>query len=214
MLEMDGQNLQRTSVEKANALTHLFGALLAIPAGWYVIANGFLKSTDVGVSMVIFSIGFFVLYLASFLYHWVVNPKTKLLLRHFDHANIYVLIAASYTPVWLAVVGGTLGKVFFIVIWAVALAGIIYKIVALGKYPKLSLAIYLIMGWSVLFAAKPVYEKLSAFQICFIIAEGVFYSVGTYFYSKKERPWFHVIWHFFVLAGTACHYVAMVPIVQ
>ena len=151
---MDEQNLQRTSVEKANALTHLLGAILAIPAGWYVIANGFQKNTDVGISMVIFSIGFFVLYLASFLYHWVVNPKTKLLLRHFDHANIYVLIAASYTPVWLAVVGGTLGKVFFVIIWAVALAGIIYKMVALGKYPKLSLTIYLIMGWSVLFAAK------------------------------------------------------------
>ncbi|MBR5434586.1 MAG: hemolysin III family protein [Bacteroidales bacterium] len=211
---MEEQNLQRTSVEKANGLTHLLGAILAIPAGWYVITHGFQKSIDVGVSMVIFSIGFFVLYLASFLYHWVVNPQTKLLLRHFDHANIYVLIAASYTPVWLAVVGGTLGKVLFIVIWAVAIAGIIYKIIALGKYPKLSLAIYLIMGWSVVFAAKPVYKNLSAIQISFILAEGIFYSVGTYFYSKKDRPWFHVIWHFFVLAGTACHYVAMVPIVQ
>ena len=211
---MEEQNLQRTSVEKANGLTHLLGAILAIPAGWYVITHGFQKSIDVGVSMVIFSIGFFVLYLASFLYHWVVNPQTKLLLRHFDHANIYVLIAVSYTPVWLAVVGGTLGKVLFIVIWAVAIAGIIYKIIALGKYPKLSLAIYLIMGWSVVFAAKPVYKNLSAFQISFILAEGIFYSVGTYFYSKKDRPWFHVIWHFFVLAGTACHYVAMVPIVQ
>lgn len=211
---MEEQTLQRTSVEKANALSHLMGAVIAIPAGGYVISKGFEKSATVGVSMVIFIVGFFILYLASFLYHWVVEPKTKLLLRHFDHANIYVLIAASYTPVWLAVVGGTLGNVFFIVIWAVALIGIIYKIVALGKYPKLSLAVYLIMGWSVLFAAKPVYEKLSAFQIAFILAEGVFYSVGTYFYSKKDRPWFHVIWHFFVLAGTGCHYVAMVPIVR
>ena len=211
---METQGLQRTAVEKANAFSHLFGALVSIPAGWYVISNGFEKSDIVGISMVIFIVGFFVLYLASFLYHWAVEPKTKLLLRHFDHANIYILIAASYTPVWLAVVGGTLGTVLCIVIWLVALAGIIYKIVALGKYPKLSLAIYLIMGWSVVFAVKPVYENLSAFQIAFIIGEGIFYSAGTYFYAKKERPWFHVIWHFFVLAGTACHYVAMIPIVK
>ena len=211
---MEEQTLQRTAVEKANALSHLFGALLAIPAGWYVISNGFDKGFKVGISMVIFTLGFFFLYFASFLYHWIVSPKAKLIFRHFDHANIYVLIAASYTPVWLAVVGGTLGTVFFIVIWSVALIGIIYKIVALGKFPKLSLAIYLIMGWSVVFAAKPVYEKLSALQIGFILAEGVLYSVGTYFYSRKDRPWFHVIWHFFVLGGTACHYVAMIPIVR
>lgn len=211
---MEEQALQRTAVEKANALSHMFGAILAIPAGWYVISKGFDKDFTVGVSMAIFTFGFFFLYLASFLYHWIVSPKAKFILRHFDHANIYVLIAASYTPVWLAVVGGTVGTVMFIVMWSVALIGIIYKIVALGKYPKLSLAIYLIMGWSVVFAIKPVWEKLSALQIGFILAEGILYSVGTYFYSRKDRPWFHVIWHFFVIGGTACHYVAMIPIVQ
>ena len=212
--KMEEQVLQRTTVEKTNAFSHLFGAIISIPAGWYVISKGFEKSDLVGISMVVFITGFFVLYLASFLYHWVVEPKTKFLLRHFDHANIYILIAASYTPVWLAVVGGTLGIVACIVMWGVALVGIVYKIVALGKYPKLSLAVYLLMGWSVLLVAKPVFEKLSAFQLAFILGEGVFYSVGTYFYAKKERPWFHVIWHFFVLAGTACHYVAMIPIVE
>ncbi|MCQ2960221.1 MAG: hemolysin III family protein [Bacteroidales bacterium] len=211
---METEQLSRTAVEKANAFSHLFGAFLAIPTGTYVIVKGFEKSTVVGLSMCIFTFGFFFLYLASFLYHWAINPKTKLVLRHFDHANIYILIAASYTPILLAVVGGMLGLVFFIVMWFVALVGIIYKIIALGKYPKLSLAIYLVMGWSVLFVAKPVWESLSALQIGFIIGEGILYSAGTYFYSHKEKPWNHVIWHFFVLAGTACHYVAMIPIVQ
>ena len=79
---MEEQTLQRTAVEKANALSHLFGALLAIPAGWYVISNGFDKGFNVGISMVIFTFGFFFLYFASFLYHWIVSPKAKLIFRH------------------------------------------------------------------------------------------------------------------------------------
>lgn len=202
----------RSNVEIGNTITHLIGALLAIPASWFIISNGFEQDFVTGISMVIFSIGMFILYLASSLYHWATDEKIKRLLRHFDHANIYILIAASYTPIWLCTVGGTVGNTMFLIIWIVALAGIIYKIIALGKYPKLSLAIYLVMGWSVLFAVKPVFEKLSLQQMLLILSEGICYTVGTYFYSHKEKPWFHVIWHIFVLGGTALHYAAMIPI--
>ncbi len=203
---------KRSNIEIGNTLTHIIGALIAIPASWIIIYNGFQQNFTTGIAMVIFSIGMFIMYLASSLYHWAIDEKIKRLLRHFDHANIYILIAASYTPIWLCTVGGTLGNIMFIIIWAVALSGIIYKIVALGKYPKLSLAIYLIMGWSIVFAFRPVIENLSTQQIIFIVTEGLCYTIGTYFYSHKEKPWYHVIWHLFVLAGTAFHYVAILPI--
>lgn len=203
---------ERTNVEVANALTHFIGAIVAIPASYVLISNGFQHNTITGFSMLIFSLGMFVLYLSSALYHWSVDPKIKVLLRHFDHANIYVLIAASYTPIWLCTVGEGIGYVMCIILWVVALVGIIYKIIALGKFPKLSLAIYLVMGWSVIFAVKPVWENLKLSQILWIVTEGLLYTIGTYFYSHKEKPWFHVIWHLFVLGGTIAHYIAILPI--
>ncbi|MCQ2608693.1 MAG: hemolysin III family protein [Bacteroidales bacterium] len=203
---------KRTNVEIGNTITHIIGALIAIPASWIIIYNGFLQDFTTGFAMVIFSVGMFIMYLASSLYHWATDEKIKRLFRHFDHANIYILIAASYTPIWLCTVGGTLGNVMCFVLWIVALCGIIYKIIALGKYPKLSLAIYLIMGWSIVFAFRPVIENLSTQQIIFIVTEGLCYTIGTYFYSHKEKPWYHVIWHLFVLGGTAFHYAAILPI--
>lgn len=206
--------LQRTRVEIANSFTHIFGALATIPAGWYIISNGYAKDKLTGLSMLIFSLGSFLLYTSSAIYHWTVDQKQKFIFRHFDHANIYVLIAASYTPIWLSVVGGTLGKTMCLILWFVALAGIIYKICALGKFPKLSLTIYLIMGWSVVFAIKPVWTQLSGAQLAWIFTEGIFYTVGTYFYSHKEKPTYHVIWHLFVLAGNISHYIAILPLVR
>ncbi len=207
------QTLQRSNVELANALTHFFGALLAIPAGWFIISRGFAIDNTTGISMLIFALGIFILYLSSGLYHWMVDPHTKFVFRHFDHANIYVLIAASYTPIWLCTVGGTFGTTICIIVWAIALIGIIGELIALGKYPKLSLALYLLMGWSVMFVIKPIWENLNQTQLIFLLFEGLSYTIGTYFYAHKQKPFNHVIWHIFVLGGTIFHYFVVLPIV-
>ena len=205
--------LKRSNIEVGNALTHFLGVLLSIPAGWFIVTKGFAIDNITGISMLIFALGIFILYLSSTVYHWTVSPKAKFVLRHFDHANIYVLIAASYTPIWLCTVGGSFGKTICIVIWSVALIGTIGKIMALGKHTKLPLALYLIMGWSVLLVIKPLWENLTQTQLLFLLFEGLSYTIGTYFYAHKEKPYFHVIWHVFVLGGTIFHYLVVLPIV-
>jgi|SRR5574344_2499547 hemolysin III len=209
----NSQTLERSNVEIANALTHFFGVLLAIPAGWIIISKGFAINTITGISMLIFTLGIVILYFSSGIYHWTVAPRAKYVLRRFDHANIYVLIAASYTPIWLCTVGGSFGTTFCIIVWSLALIGIIGELITLGKYPKLSLALYLLMGWSVVFVIKPIWENLTSTQLIFLLFEGLSYTIGTYFYAHKEKPYNHVVWHIFVLGGTIFHYFVVLPIV-
>ena len=134
---------KRTEAEVANTLTHLLGVILSIIASVYLISLSKESNNHSLIPICIFCAGMIMLYSASTAYHWAMPGKTKRILRHFDHIGIYVLIAASYTPVWLIVIGGVYGWVAFAIIWAIAIGGSIGKIVALGKYPKLSLAIYL-----------------------------------------------------------------------
>ena len=136
------------------------------------------------------------------------------MLRIFDHCGIYVMIAASHTPICIGVVGGALGWTVFGLLWAVVVAGIIYKVKALGRYPKLSLALYLAMGWSVVFIAEPVVSKLSLPSLLWILAEGLFYTSGTYFFAHDDRRYFHGIWHIFVLLGSVSHWAAVYCIVS
>ena len=164
--------------------------------------------------MTVFAVAVLFMYTASTIYHWTLPGDLKRILRHVDHINIYVLIAASYTPVWLCVIGGVWGWVGFAVVWAIALAGAIGKIIALGKHPRVSLALYLAMGWLVVFVAVPVWNALSTKALMWLAAEGFFYTAGTYFYAKgKERPYFHAIWHLFVLGGTLSHFMVMLELV-
>ena len=122
------------------------------------------------------------------------------------------MIACSYTPICIAVVGGWIGWVTFGLLWAVVIAGTVYKIVAMGKYPRLSLALYLVMGWSIVFIAKPVFESLSVLSMFLIFAEGLLYTAGTYFFTKDSKPHFHAIWHVFVLLGAIAHWSAILTI--
>ena len=163
----------------------------------------------------IFCGGMIMLYTASTLYHWAMPGRLKYILRRFDHISIYVLIAASYTPIFLIVIGGAYGWVMFAVIWSIAIAGAVGKIVALGKYPKLSLAIYLVMGWSVVFVAKPVWQALDTTSLLWLLLEGISYTGGAYFYAKdKKQTYYHAIWHLFVLGGTISHFMVVVTILQ
>lgn len=202
--------LQQSKEEIANTLTHLAGVIIAIFAGVLLINKGIGSAWQNLLGISIFSIGMLLMYMASTIYHWTLPGKWKKILRYCDHINIYVLIAASYTPILLCSIGGVLGWSMFGVMWVLALAGTFYKIFFLGKYPRLSLAIYLIMGWSAVFIARPIWNNMPSEALWFILIEGISYTVGTYFYSRDaSHSFYHAIWHVFVLGGTMSHIAAV-----
>ena len=194
--------------ESSNHWTHLVGVIFALSCIWMVwpaVSRGWHWAMGV----LFFITGMFLMFLSSTIYHWLPEGKARRILRKCDHISIYVMIACSYTPICIAVVGGWLGWTIFGVLWAVVMGGTIYKIVALGRYPRLSLALYLLMGWSVVFIAKPVYEQLSTISLLLILLEGLLYTTGTYFFAKDTKRHYHAIWHVFVLLGAICHWAAI-----
>ena len=197
--------------ERGNTWTHLTGVVFALSSIWMVWpAVG--KSWEMAFGVIFFIVGMFLMYLSSSLYHWVKPGMAKDVLRRLDHISIYVMIACSYTPICVGVVGGWVGWTLFGVQWAIVLAGTFYKIFAFGKYPKLSLAIYLVMGWSALLVAPRVFSRLSAWALVFLLAEGIFYTAGTYFFAHDSRPNYHAIWHVFVLLGALAHWGAVLTL--
>jgi len=194
--------------EKSNHWTHLVGVVFALSCIWMVWPAAAL-GWQWTMGVLFYIVGMFLMFLASTLYHWVPQGRVKRALRKCDHISIYVMIACSYTPILIALVGGWLGWMMFGILWAVVIAGTVYKLIALGKYPRLSLALYLIMGWSVVFIAKPAFENMSALSILFIVLEGLLYTAGTYFYAKDEHRHYHAIWHIFVLLGAMAHFSAV-----
>lgn len=197
--------------EIGNTWTHLIGVVFALSSIWMVwpaVSLGWQWAMGV----LFFIVGMFLMFLSSSIYHMLPSGLAKDILRKCDHISIYVMIACSYTPICIAVVGGWIGWVTFGLLWAVVIAGTVYKIVAMGKYPKLSLALYLTMGWSIVFIAKPVFERLSLLSMMLIFAEGLLYTVGTYFFAKDSKRHFHAIWHVFVLLGAIAHWSAILTI--
>lgn len=150
-----------------------------------------------------------ILYAASTLYHWFTEGKLKYVLEICDHSAIYVLIAGTYTPFLLLVIRGMVGWLLFIIIWSIALGGIVFKIFWIKRFQILSLVLYLIMGWLIIFVIKPLYRNLNSVSLILLFAGGVLYSVGTIFFMKRSIPYNHVIWHVFVLAASVCHYLSV-----
>lgn len=197
--------------EASNHWTHLVGVVFALSSIWMVWPAARLGwQWTMGVAF--FVAGMLLMFLSSTLYHWLPEGAARLALRKCDHISIYVMIACSYTPICVAVVGGWTGWLTFALLWAVALGGAVYKIVAMGRYPRVSLALYLVMGWSVVFIAKPVYERLPALALALMLAEGVLYTVGTWFFAHDRRRHYHAVWHVFVLLGAMAHWGAILAV--
>ncbi len=201
-----------SSKEQGNTWTHLVGAVFALSSIWEVWPAAKL-GWQWTMGILFFIVGMFLMFLSSTIYHWVWPGRVKKILRKCDHISIYVMIACSYTPICIAVIGGWLGWTVFGLLWAMVIAGAVYKIVAMGKYPRLSLALYLIMGWSVVLVAQPVIERLSAIALLMLLLEGVFYTGGTYFFAYDSRRHYHAIWHVFVLLGAMAHWTAILLII-
>ena len=132
--------------------------------------------------------------------------KVKKLFSIFDHSAIYILIAGTYTPFLLVTIKGVLGWTLFGIIWGLAIVGVFFKVFFIHRYEFLSLIFYIVMGWLIVFAFKPLYEQLPIEGIILLCAGGVFYTFGSIFYAWRKIPYNHAIWHLFVIAGSACMY--------
>ena len=150
-----------------------------------------------------------ILYAASTFYHAEKNPKRRRKLNIFDHAAIYLLIAGSYSPFCIVGLDSSLGWYMFLFVWLFALTGVILKLFFTGKFEKISTAMYLLMGWQVMFFIRPLMNSLSEEGFQMLVAGGVFYSVGAILYSIQKIPFNHAIFHVFVLLGSLCHFVAI-----
>lgn len=196
--------------ERFNAYTHLVGALLALAGAVVLIVLGAMKQ-DVWkiVSFAIYGASLVILYSASTLYHST-RGRLKAFFRKLDHTAIYLLIAGSYTPFTLVTLRGPWGWWLFGVIWALALLGILQEF-WLGKRTRvLSLIIYVLMGWIALVAVMPLVDTLSLAGFAWLAAGGLAYTAGIVFYVYDERfTHWHGIWHLFVVAGSALHYIAI-----
>ena len=204
--------MQEIHFEHGNTWTHLAGVVFALSCIW-LIWPATEQGWQMAMGVIFFVTGMFLMFLSSTVYHMVRPGIVKRALRKCDHISIYVMIACSYTPVCIGVVGGWQGWLVFALQWLFVILGAVYKIIAIGKWPRLSLGLYLFMGWSGLFIARSVYERLSHLSLASILAEGLFYTMGTYFFAHDSRKHFHAIWHVFVLLGAAAHFSAVLCIV-
>ena len=205
---------RRSAEERFNTLTHLAGVVFTLIAAWFILRLGYSQGWKNAFGTTFFTCGMLLMYAASTLYHWWMPGRGKRVLRVLDHISIYVMIAASYTPICIGVVGGALGWNVFGVLWAVVVAGTVYKITAMGRWPRLSLLLYLLMGWTFVFIAQPVCTHITSATLVSLLAEGLFYTSGTYFFAHDQRRFYHGVWHIFVLLGSVAHWLAILLILS
>lgn len=193
--------------EVFNSITHGVGALLSVAALVIMVAFASIRG-DVWriVSFSIYGFTLLFLFTSSTLYHSIFHEKAKQILRKFDHIAIYLVIAGSYTPITLIAMRGAWGWSIFGVVWALAILGIILKIVSMEKLKAFSIFLYIMMGWIIVIAAKPMLAMIPPGLFTWLLIGGLMYTVGVIFYLWK-RPFNHGIWHLFVLAGSVTHYL-------
>ena len=202
--------LSRRGAELANSITHGVGFVLSVAAlSVLVCFAAFYGSARHVVACSIYGASLVILYLASTLYHSIQAPRAKRVFKIIDHAAIYLLIAGTYTPFTLISLRGAHGWTVFGIIWGLALLGIIYKVVFIGRWKAVSTAIYLAMGWMCVTSIGQLLESLTPGGVAWLAAGGLAYTFGVIFYAWHRLPFSHAVWHLFVLAGSACHFVAV-----
>ncbi len=196
--------------EKLNAWTHLTGGVLAlIGTVWLLVLAAMTGDVTRIVSVAIYGFTLVLLYSTSTLYHSV-RGRAKAVMQKLDHLSIYLLIAGSYTPFCLVTLRGSWGWWLFGIVWSLAVIGMLQEIKPRSEARVLSIIIYAVMGWIVLMAVKPLLAALGTAGFVWLVAGGVFYTVGIIFfaYDQRFRHW-HGIWHLFVMAGSLTHFVAI-----
>ena len=196
--------------EKLNIWSHAFGIFLSIIALVLLILKAVQQDNIwMMISFPIFGVSLILLYLASTLYHASKEPQKRFKLKVFDHAAIYVLIAGSYTPFTLVSLNGETGWLIFSMVWVMAFTGIILKLFFTGKFKIVSTAMYVLMGWLIVFYFQDLTASLHEKGVFYLILGGVLYTIGAILYSIKKIKFNHAIFHFFVLAGSFCHFLSI-----
>src|SRR5215469_843206 len=208
---MTRTSAHRLSVEEiVNSITHGIGLALSIAGFIVLLVLAVIRGTAWHiVACAIYGTTLVTLYAASTLYHAVAAPGAKRALRIFDHCAIYLLIAGSYTPFLLVNLRGPWGWTLLAVIWSCAVLGILLKLWFADRFPIFSVSAYVAMGWLGVIAARQVYAHVPLTGIVWIVLGGLAYSIGVIFYACKKIPHHHAIWHLLVMAGSTCHYVAI-----
>jgi hemolysin III len=196
--------------ERANWITHAVGVLLSVAALTLLVVFASLHGDPRRIVTVsIYGATLLLMYTASTCYHYVRSPRIKHGMRIFDHAAIFLLIAGTYTPIVLVSMGGGWGWSMFGVVWGFALLGVIAKCFFVNRWHRLSVTVYLAMAWLALIGIKPMLAALPAGGLVWIFTGGVAYTAGVVFYLWEHLPFNHAIWHLFVLAGSVCHFFAV-----
>lgn len=196
--------------EQLNIWSHFVGIIFSIVAFVLLLLKAFeINNVWMYTSFLIYGISMFILYLASTLYHSSKTPKIRYRLNIFDHASIYLFIAGSYTPFVLITLKGSEGWIIFAIVWTIAFVGVIFKLFFTGKFNLLSTILYVLMGWIIVFSFRSLVKNLDFEGLVWLFSGGIAYTLGAVFYSINKLKLNHSIFHFFVLAGSVCHFLAI-----
>ena len=202
--------IQTRNEELANGISHILGVLFCLTAMPFLIAKASAEHNLITqLSVIIFGIGMLLVYSFSSLYHLTQKENTKQLFKIADHISIYYLIAGTYSPLMVIYLTKETALVFLGIMWSIVLLGTFFKVFYVDRFKFISVALYLLMGWMIVFVIKPLWGVMPLSVFLWIIAGGLSYTVGVYFYVKGDRNYYHTVWHFFVLLGTVLHYVAI-----
>ena len=211
ILPVSPKREQSQAEEIANSISHGMGLVAALAGTPFLIMHA-ARYGDAAfiVGTSVFSATMVILYLASTLYHALPIGRAKRVFRVIEHSAIFLLIAGTYTPFTLGVLRGAWGWTLFGVVWGLAVAGVALKVFDKASHPILSTGLYLLMGWVVVIAVDPLFARVPAAGLLWLLAGGLFYTAGVVFFATDSRlKYGHLIWHLFVIAGTVCHYFAV-----
>ena len=202
---------QSRAEEVANAITHGAGLVASVIAVPVLLARTLPQGdAHLSVGVAVFGATLFLMYLTSTLYHAVPHPRAKHLLRTLDHSAIYCLIAGTYTPFLLGALRGAWGWTLLVVIWLLAALGVTAKWTVGFRFPRLSTAVYLAMGWMIVVATVPLVRNVSPSGLLWLLAGGLCYTGGVVFHATDQRLRYgHAVWHLFVAGGSTCHFFAV-----
>ena len=193
--------------ERLNAVIHGVGVIAATVGLIFLLIK--VEGIYGQFACLVYGLSMILMFLSSTLYHWVKSPNVKAVLKVVDHSAIYLLIAGTYTPFMVLAIGGWVGLTGMVVVWSIALIGIVCKIFANQRFPKLSVITYLLMGWIAIFFIYPLYNALTTEGLWLLFAGGLCYTAGVLFYVAKKVQFTHAIWHVFVIAGCVCHFFSI-----
>jgi len=204
------ERAQSLGEEIANSVSHGVGFLAAVAGSPVLIFSAVQHGSSAGiVGASIFAFTMVLMYITSTLYHTLARNKAKRVFRFLDHGAIFLLIAGTYTPFTLGILRGTWGWTLFGLVWGIAVVGVVLKSIGGIRYQKLSTILYLVMGWLIIIAVKPLWLNMPSWGLFWLLAGGAAYTAGAGFYAAKRLRYAHFVWHLFVITGTACHFIAV-----